>query len=246
MAEKVNQMTKIVMASTADAWLIHIPRSIRRHEILTAEQLAMDSLNLENRVISLQDPEDDCSAASQDHSPSFGLFAGIKDVSLVDKPGNSLSLVYRELKKLANKMETMEVPVFVQTRAQKGELPLVQKTRKQKAHPSVDGKLRVDAVATKQRQSPLSSWIGKQLLGQKISKRYQNKDGNLQMMHGYPHGLLAIPSDGYSGQRMNRGSCGGAKGAHQEHSCGNSSPRPHQSGSRAVPSLLPARNGRHY
>jgi hypothetical protein len=24
-AEKVNQMTKIVMASTADAWLVHLP-----------------------------------------------------------------------------------------------------------------------------------------------------------------------------------------------------------------------------
>jgi hypothetical protein len=30
-AEKVNQMTKIVMASTADAWLIHIPGMTRRH-----------------------------------------------------------------------------------------------------------------------------------------------------------------------------------------------------------------------
>ena len=27
-------------------------------------------------------------------------------------------------------------------------------------------------------------------------------EGNLQMMQGYPHGLLAIPSDGYSGQRI--------------------------------------------
>jgi hypothetical protein len=48
----------------------------------------------------------------------------------------------------------------------------------------------------KQRQSPLSSWIGKQLLGQQIPKRYLDGDGNLQMMQGYPHGLLAIPSDG--------------------------------------------------
>jgi hypothetical protein len=29
-----------------------------------------------------------------------------------------------------------------------------------------------------------------------------DKEGNLQMMQGYPHGLLAIPSDGYSGQRI--------------------------------------------
>jgi hypothetical protein len=46
-AEKVNQMTKIVMASTADAWLIHLPGLTRRHEIFTAEQLTLGSLNLE-------------------------------------------------------------------------------------------------------------------------------------------------------------------------------------------------------
>ena len=60
----------------------------------------------------------------------------------------------------------------------------------------------MDSSTGKQRQSPLSSWIGKQLLGQKIPKRYLDKEGNLQMMQGYPHGLLAIPSDGYSGQRI--------------------------------------------
>ena len=49
-AEKVNQMTKIVMASTADAWLIHIPGMTRRHEIFTAEQLELDSANLENLI----------------------------------------------------------------------------------------------------------------------------------------------------------------------------------------------------
>ncbi len=58
------------------------------------------------------------------------------------------------------------------------------------------------AVIGKQRQSPLSSWISKQLLGQNIPKRHLDKDGKLTMMEGYPHGLLAIPSDGYAGQRI--------------------------------------------
>ncbi len=49
-AEKVDQMTKIVMAATADAWLIHLPGSTRRHEILTVEQLAQDSSTLEDLV----------------------------------------------------------------------------------------------------------------------------------------------------------------------------------------------------
>ncbi len=61
-AEKVNQMTKIVMASTADAWLIHLLGLARRHEIFTAELLAQDSANLDDLVTSLQDPEDDCPA----------------------------------------------------------------------------------------------------------------------------------------------------------------------------------------
>ncbi len=68
--------------------------------------------------------------------------------------------------------------------------------------PNLGRKEKVDAVSAKQRQSPLSSWIGKQLLGQKIPKRYLDGEENLQMMQGYPHGLLAIPSDGYSGQRI--------------------------------------------
>ncbi len=43
----------------------------------------------------------------------------------------------------------------------------------------------MDSSTGKQRQSPLSSWIGKQLLGQKIPKRYLDKEGNLQMMQGF-------------------------------------------------------------
>jgi hypothetical protein len=160
-AEKVNQMTKIVMASTADAWLVHLPGLKRRHEIFTAEQLALDSSNLEYLVTSLQDPEDDCPAGCVDHSLSYCLFSGIKDMSLDSKPGNSLSLIYRELDKLASAKESMRVPVLVQTRAQKGELPLARETRKRKLNPSLNRIGKVDAVATKQRQSPLSSWIGK-------------------------------------------------------------------------------------
>ncbi len=101
-AEKVNQMSKIVMASTADAWLVHIPGMMRRHEIFTAEQLEQDSSNLEDLVTSLQDPDEDCSAGHMHHSLSFCLFADSKDTSVNAKPGNSLFLIYRELEKLAS------------------------------------------------------------------------------------------------------------------------------------------------
>jgi hypothetical protein len=123
----------------------------------------------------------------------YCLFSRSKVLTTDSKPRNSLSLAYRKLEKPASAKELIRIPVLVQTRAQRGELPLVKASGKRK---------KVDAVATKQRQSPLSSWIGKQLLGQKIPKRYLDGDDNLQMMQGYPYGLLAIASDGYSDQRI--------------------------------------------
>ena len=201
-AEKVNQMTKIVMASTADAWLIHLPGYERRHEIFTAEQLDQDTASMDDLVSSLQDPEDDCPARSKDLYISHCLFTGIEDSCMDSKPRTSLSLLYRELEKLASARESTRIPLLVQTRAQKGELPIVQETRKRVHSTDLGRKEKVDMGSPKQRQSPLSSWIGKQLLGQKIPKRYLDGEGNLQMMQGYPHGLLAIPSDGYSGQRI--------------------------------------------
>ena len=124
-AEKVNQMTKIVMASTADAWLVHIPGMARRHEIFTAEQLDQDSSNMEDLITSLQDPDDDCPAGYKEHSLSSCFFADNKDTSATMKPENSLSLIYRELEKLASAKELDRAQVLVQTRAQKGDLPIV-------------------------------------------------------------------------------------------------------------------------
>jgi hypothetical protein len=149
-AEKVNQMTKIIMASTADAWLVHLPGSTRRHEIFTVEQLAQDSANLDDLVTSLQDPEDDCPAGCEDPFLSYCLFTGINGMSLDSKPGIFLSLVYRELEKLTSAKDSIRIPVLIQTRAQ-GELRLVRETRKRMHSPSLDRKGRVDAVTAKQR-----------------------------------------------------------------------------------------------
>ena len=41
--EKVNQMTKQAMASTADAWLDHLLGMARRNEVFMAEQIVQDS-----------------------------------------------------------------------------------------------------------------------------------------------------------------------------------------------------------
>jgi hypothetical protein len=196
-AEKVNQMTKIVMAATADAWLVHLPGFARRHEIFTAAQLEQDSANVDDLVTSLQDPEDDCPAGHLDHSLSQCLFAGIEGLSMDGEPRISLSLLYRKLEKMASTRECSRIPLLVQTQARKGELPIARETRKRMHSPNVGRKEKVDAVSAKQRQSPLSSWIGKQLLGQKIPKRYLDGEGNLQMILYPSEGIANTDCYGY-------------------------------------------------
>ena len=215
-AVKVDGMTKIIMAATADAWLIHLPGTVRRHEVFTAELLAIDRSNVEDLVAVMQDADEvECASdRTLSFSPSC-LLNNAGPESRADEHRDSLcwkeamselrnpSLVflYSQVAKVANKKE-MDRPVWVQTRAQHGEpansarLPVQKRKRKSM------GQKEMKAVVGKQRQSPLSSWIGKQLLGQNIPKRHLDKDGKLVMMEGYPHGLLAIPSDGYAGQRI--------------------------------------------
>ncbi len=123
-------------------------------------QLAQDSSNLDDLVTSLQDSDDDGSTGCAEHFLSHCLFSGVEDESQGSKPGISLSFLYRELERLASAREPVGIPMLVQTRAQKGELPLVQDAKKRKNNPRVDGDGKMDAVTVKQRQSPLSSWIG--------------------------------------------------------------------------------------
>jgi hypothetical protein len=54
-ALKVDQMTKLVMASTADAWLINLPGMARRHEIYSMEQQMQDEANVRELVASITD-----------------------------------------------------------------------------------------------------------------------------------------------------------------------------------------------
>ena len=79
---------------------------------------------MENLITSLQDPDDDCPAGHKEHTLSFCFFADNKDTSVTVKPGNSLSLIYRELEKLASAKELARAQVLVQTRAQKEIFPL--------------------------------------------------------------------------------------------------------------------------
>jgi hypothetical protein len=74
-AMKVDGMTKIIMAATADAWLIYLPGTAKRHEVFTAELLKMDRSNLEELVAVMQDPAEDEGAGSTTLSLSLSVFA---------------------------------------------------------------------------------------------------------------------------------------------------------------------------
>jgi hypothetical protein len=198
-ALKVDQMTKLVMASTADAWLINLPGMDRRHEIYSMEQQMQDEANVKELVASITDAHEHDDMESL--SLSFSVFS--KELQGKADLDFSLSLVptYLALAGRAQTLEGSQRPVLVQTRASQGTIS----ASAQAPVPPTKAKAALkkqDTGNDKQRQSPLSSWIGKQLLGQIIPKRHLDKDDNLQMMENYPHGLLAIPSDGYSGQRI--------------------------------------------
>jgi hypothetical protein len=107
---------------------------MRRHDVFTMEQLEQDSLNLEDLVTSLQGPEDECPAGCEDHSLSYCLFSRSKVLNTGSKPRNSLSVAYRKLEKLASAKELIRIPVLVQTRAQRGELPLVLKLQESRKY----------------------------------------------------------------------------------------------------------------
>jgi hypothetical protein len=198
-AEKVGHMTKIIMAATADAWLIHLPGMARRHEVYIAELLAMDRSNVENLVAIMQDSAEDDEASSRTFSSSFcflnstgqefpidGLRNSLSCHEAISEPRNSsLLLLYSKEAKIANRKE-LDRLVWVQTRAQQGDSSRVLKLPQQKRKRKDKGPKEAKVVVGKQRQSLLSSWMGKQLLGQNIPKRrapgqgrHANDDGGI-------------------------------------------------------------------
>jgi hypothetical protein len=178
-AIKVDQMTKLVMASTADAWLINLPGMPRRHEVYSMEQQMQDEDNVRELVASITDAHEH----DDTESLSFSVSSLSKERRGRADPDFSLSLVstYLALSGRAQALEESRRPVLVQTRASQG----IVSASVQTTVPAVKAKAsqrKQDTGVDKQRQSPLSSWIGKQLLGQVIPKKHLDKDGKLQMM----------------------------------------------------------------
>jgi hypothetical protein len=164
-AVKVDGMTKIIMAATADAWLIHLPGTVRRHEVFTAELLAMDRSNVEDLVAVMQDSDEEECASSRTLSfspPCFLNNAGQE--SRTDELRDSLCwkeamselrnpspiFLYSQVAKIANKKE-MDRPVWVQTRAQHGGLANKEKLPMQKRKRKSMGQKEMKAVVEKQR-----------------------------------------------------------------------------------------------
>ncbi len=157
-ALKVDQMTKLVMASTADPWLINLPGMDRRHEIYSMEQQMQDEANVKELVASITDAHEHDDMESL--SLSFSVFSkepqGKADLDF------SLSLVptYLALAGRAHTLERSQRPVLVQTRASQGTVS----ASAQAPVPPTKAKAALrkqDTGNDKQRQSPLSSWIGR-------------------------------------------------------------------------------------
>jgi hypothetical protein len=121
MALKVNQMTKLIMAVTADAWLINLPGMDRRHEIYSMEQQMQDDANVKELVDSITDAHehDDMESLSFSFSPLSKERQEGADTDF------SLSLVstYLALSGRAQTLEESRRPVLVQTRASQGIVP---------------------------------------------------------------------------------------------------------------------------
>ncbi len=137
-AEKVDGMTKLIMASTADAWLIHLPGMTRKHEVFTAEQLMQDMENLDDLTDSMEDHQGISEDGCEPHPLFLCLFSVPKVGPTAAKRLDFPSLLYRKLKKKADAQEQHSRPLFVQTRAQGGTLSSVARSpahkRKHKVH----------------------------------------------------------------------------------------------------------------
>ncbi len=104
----------------------------------------------------------------------------------------SLIFLYSQVAKIANKQE-MDRTVWVQTRAQHGEPANKTKLPVQKRKRKSMGQKEMKAVVRKQRQSPLSSWIGKEAPRQ---GRQANDDGRIPAWFArYPVGRLRGAED---------------------------------------------------
>ena len=123
------------MAATADAWLIHIPGMAKKHEVFTAEQLAMDRSNVEDLVATMLDSTEDSNVSRRRRtlfsSPCFlnsaaqelpldGLRNSLARQETMSEPRNpSLLLLYSKEAKVDNS-KLLDRPAWVQTRAQQG------------------------------------------------------------------------------------------------------------------------------
>jgi hypothetical protein len=134
-------------------------------------------------------------------SLSFSLFSKEQQRRTVLDSNLSLVSTYLALAGRAQRLEGNRRPVLVQTRASQGIVSTVAQVSAPPIRPKAEQR-KQDTGVDEQRQSPFSSWIGKQLLGQVVPRKHLDKDGNLQMMENSPHGQLAIPPDGYSGQTI--------------------------------------------
>jgi hypothetical protein len=114
-ANKVDGMTKIIMVSTADAWLINLPGLPRRHEVLTMEQLDDDTSHVVKLLKALTGVD------TKDTLTSHGGKDGRVDVSLSFLLQSRCNLnAYRRCRRQADEQmdsSSLSLPFLISTRA---------------------------------------------------------------------------------------------------------------------------------
>jgi hypothetical protein len=168
-AEKVNQTTKQAMASTADAWLDHLPAwagGVRSSQ--QRSSFVQDMPNLDELVSTVQDPQDDSFSRREKNflffSLSLCLFASCSQETLLNEYRNSLSLSYRKLARKANEREPQRKPVLVQTRTQRGGVLTFISLIRQMARGTNEGEMD-EAASENVNQMTSLSWRPQQTLG---------------------------------------------------------------------------------
>ncbi len=166
-ASKVDGMTKIIMASTKDAWLINLPGLPRWHEVLTMEQLDDDTSHVVGLLQALTGED------TKETPTSHGGKDEQVDVSLSFLLQSRCNLkAYRRCRMQADEQmnsSSLSLPVLISTRAGTSQASAPQKIARSK----------MARLTARVPLNPLSSWIGKQLVRQTIPKHHLDEHGIL-------------------------------------------------------------------
>jgi hypothetical protein len=239
------------------AWLIHLPGTTRRHEVFTADLLAMDRSNLQNLVAVMQDSVEDDEASSRTlsfspcflnstgrESPTDGLRNSLFwQVAMSDSRNPSLLLLYSQEAKVANRQKgDGQASVGSNSRTARGTSKRIEASCSE-AEAQRHGAEGNEGYRRKATTIP-SFFLDRQATSlSEHSQEALDKDGKLAMMEGIP-AWLACHSVAWLCRAKDSCPSGRAERAHQEHAtCGDPPSGPHHSAPCSLSFVLLARYG---